>query len=242
MTFQELIDKYQDNPYGIGAQAVEFIEGKNGNSNILVFRHDDRSRLNNVEANLKSFGFEKKKMSRSTRDKAYKHRYELNLYESELNEANEEIKAQGVCKNTIFQVQKEVEKLYKDMQSKEYIDSFKTNVEVQNRGYQIKQSFDYKNLHRDKNIFPKEIVEAIYRVIGNGYLFLQPGTFFEDYFEEGKGANLEGKTFEIDPKQNYKVTYPKYPVTAKNDITKAGKDYLDTIKAQIVEIRKMLDL
>jgi hypothetical protein len=86
MTFQELKDKYKDNPYGIGAQSVEFIEGKNGNPNMLVFRHDERSRLNNVEANLKSFGFDKKKMTRSTQDKAYKYRYELNLYESELNE------------------------------------------------------------------------------------------------------------------------------------------------------------
>ena len=166
----------------------------------------------------------------------------IKLFEQFLNEANEEIKAQGVCKNSIFQVQKEVEALFKDMVKKEYIDSFKTKVEVWNRGYQIKASFDYKNLYRYEDKFPKEIVEVIYRVIGNGYLYLQPSTFFEDYFEEGKGAYLEGKAFEIAPKQNYEVTYPKYAIKGKNDITKAGKDYVDIIKAQIVEIRKMLEL
>ena len=166
----------------------------------------------------------------------------IKLFEQFLNEANEEIKAQGMCKNTIFQVQKEVEKLYKDMQSKSYIDSFKTKVEVWNRGYQLKQTFDTKSLWRNEDNMPKEIAEAIYKVTGNGYLFLQPGTFFEDYFEEGKGAYIEGKAFELFGKQDYNVTYPKYPVTSKNDITKIGKDYLDTIKAQIVEIRKMLEL
>lgn len=166
----------------------------------------------------------------------------IKLFEQFLNEANEEIKAQGMCKNTIFQVQKEVEKLYKDMQSKGYIDSFSTKVEVWNRGYQIKQNFDTKTLWRDKDKFSDEITEVIYRVTGNGYLYLQPGTFFEDYFEEGKGAYIEGKTFEIAPKQNYEVTYPKYPVATKNDITKIGKEYLDTIKTQIAEIRKSLEL
>jgi len=166
----------------------------------------------------------------------------IKLFEQFLNEANEEIKAQGICKNSIFQVQKEVEALYKDMVKKEYIDSFKTKVEVWNRGYQIKQSFDYKNLYRNEDKFSKEILEIIYRVIGNGYLYLQPSTFFEDYFEEGKGAALEGKVFEIAAKQNYDITYPKFVVKSKNDIAKAGKDYVDTIKAQIVEIRKMLEL
>ena len=166
----------------------------------------------------------------------------IKLFEQFLNEANEEIKAQGICKNSIFQVQKEVEALYKDMVKKEYIDSYKTKVEVWNRGYQIKQSFDYKNLYRNEGKFSDAIVETIYRVLGNGYLFLQPSTFFDDYFEEGKGAALEGKTFELVPKQNYEITYPKFPIKGKNDITKAGKDYVDTIKAQIVEIRKMLEL
>jgi hypothetical protein len=81
MTFQEVKDKYIDNPYGIGAQVIEFVEGERGNPSRLIFRHDDRSRLKNVEANLKSFGFEKKKMSQGTQDKAYKYRYELYLYE-----------------------------------------------------------------------------------------------------------------------------------------------------------------
>jgi len=87
MSFDEIKDKYIDNPYGIGAQAVEFVEGERGNPNRLIFRHDEKFRRDEIAKKLKAFGIPAKKMSTSTQDKAYKYRYELILQESEVNES-----------------------------------------------------------------------------------------------------------------------------------------------------------
>jgi hypothetical protein len=87
MSFQEIKDKYVDNPYGIGAQRVEYVEGKNGNSNMLIFSHDEKYRRDEIEKKLKGLGIPAKKMSKSTADKAFKFRYELTLFESAIDEA-----------------------------------------------------------------------------------------------------------------------------------------------------------
>ena len=89
MTFGEIKDKFVENPYGIGANAVEFVEGKNGNSSMLIFRHDEKHRRDQIESRLKTLGISPKKMSKSTADKAYKYRYELILHENVLEETNE---------------------------------------------------------------------------------------------------------------------------------------------------------
>lgn len=89
MTFGEIKDKFTENPYGIGANSVEFVEGKNGNSSMLIFRHEEKHRRDQIESKLKAFGIPTKKMSKSTADKAYKYRYELILHESVLEETNE---------------------------------------------------------------------------------------------------------------------------------------------------------
>jgi hypothetical protein len=87
MTFDEIKDKYLENPYGIGANTVEYVEGANGNPAMLIFRHDQRSRRDQIESKLKSIGVPAKKLSKATADRAYKDRYELTMYESVVNEA-----------------------------------------------------------------------------------------------------------------------------------------------------------
>ena len=82
MSFDEIKDKYLDNPYGIGADAIEFIDSERGNSRKLIFRHGDKLSRNQIEKNLKTLGIPAKKMSKSMLDKAYKYRFELHLYES----------------------------------------------------------------------------------------------------------------------------------------------------------------
>jgi uncharacterized protein YxeA len=88
MSFEEIRDKYENNPYGIGAQSIEFVKGENGNPSMIIFRHDERSRRDQIESKLKSLGIPAKKLSKSTADKAYKYRYELNMYESALDESH----------------------------------------------------------------------------------------------------------------------------------------------------------
>jgi hypothetical protein len=89
MSFDEIKDKFVENPYGIGANVVEFIEGKNGNSSMLIFKHDEKHRRDQIESRLKTLGISPKKMSKSTADRAYKYRYELILHENVLEETNE---------------------------------------------------------------------------------------------------------------------------------------------------------
>ena len=82
MSFDEIKDKYLDNPYGIGADTIEFIDSERGNPRKLIFRHGDKRSRDQVEKNLKTLGIPAKKMSKSMQDKARKYRFELHLYES----------------------------------------------------------------------------------------------------------------------------------------------------------------
>jgi hypothetical protein len=82
MSFKDIKNKYINNPYGIGANAIEYIEGSNGN-NVLVLRFEDSYGRGQAQKELRSLGIPAKKMSNTTQDKSYKYRYELNLFESE---------------------------------------------------------------------------------------------------------------------------------------------------------------
>ena len=88
MTFQDLVDKYKDNPYGIGANSVEYVESENW-GNQLVLRFEDSYDRKEAEADLKKMGIKAKKMSKSTANKAFKYRYELTVFESTLNEGTD---------------------------------------------------------------------------------------------------------------------------------------------------------
>lgn len=83
MTVNDIKDKYLNNPYGIGANAIEYIESPTGD-NVLVLRFEDSYGRKQAEKELRSLGIPAKKMSNSTQDKAYKYRYELNLFENEI--------------------------------------------------------------------------------------------------------------------------------------------------------------
>jgi len=82
--FQELADKYKDNPYGIGANSIEYVESENPNAdNRLVLRFENNRQRNQVEANLKKMGIKAEQMSKSMADKAFMYRYELTVFEFE---------------------------------------------------------------------------------------------------------------------------------------------------------------
>ena len=85
ITFQELVDKYKDNPYGIGANSIEYVESENWGDS-LVLRFEDNYGRKEAEADLKKMGIKAKMMSKSTADKAFKYRYELTVNESKVNE------------------------------------------------------------------------------------------------------------------------------------------------------------
>ncbi len=98
MSFQEIKDKYLDNPYGIGANSVEFVEGKFGNSNRLVFRSESKYDRDKVADKLKALGIPAKKIAKSIADKAFMYRYELDLFENEVSESEEAVNESGLIK------------------------------------------------------------------------------------------------------------------------------------------------
>ena len=114
LTFDQIKDKFTNNPYGIGAQVVTYEE--RGHSNRLIFKHDERSRRDDIESKLKTLGVSAKKLSKSTADKAYKYRYELTLYENEdfVNEALKDISIGDAEAELIFEEIKRLTKLHKD--------------------------------------------------------------------------------------------------------------------------------
>jgi hypothetical protein len=78
-TFDELKNKFIENPYGIGAQLVVYKEGKNGYPDRLIFKHEEKYKRDQIQSRLKTLGVPSKSMSRYTENKAYKYRYELIL-------------------------------------------------------------------------------------------------------------------------------------------------------------------
>jgi hypothetical protein len=81
---------YKDNPYGIGASRVVMMGS--GNKRILVFRHEDSRGRDQIIQKLKAMGIPANKITKSTTEKGYQYRYEVNLFESEIFDINEAAK------------------------------------------------------------------------------------------------------------------------------------------------------
>jgi hypothetical protein len=88
--FDKIAMDYEDNPYGIGASRVELTGS--GNKRILVFRHKDTRGQDQIIKNLKAMGVPPKKVTKSTAEKGYEYRYEVNLFESEIINIDEAAK------------------------------------------------------------------------------------------------------------------------------------------------------
>lgn len=86
----------------------------------------------------------------------------------------------------------------------------------------------------------KKLIEFIYKVSGNTSISLQPSTWFEEYFEEGTGAKLEGTAFDYDYMAKHNDKYPKFDIKSKSDIDKAAKEFVEFIKNQISEIQNKI--
>ena len=110
MSFQDLVNKYKDNPYGIGASSIEYVESENW-GNQLILRFEDNYSRKETEAELKKMGIKAKKMSKSTADKAFKYRYELTVFESKVNEEYVEL---GIFMNPTKELTQAFSKWYRE--------------------------------------------------------------------------------------------------------------------------------
>jgi hypothetical protein len=162
----------------------------------------------------------------------------VKLFESFLNEENETIKAQGACKNAMFILQKDINNLLKRMTDMGILSNYNTKVEIYNTGYQLKINTTLVHKYV-KDMTPAEDFASSF-AWANSYIWLQPGSFFESYLEEGKGAYMEGKGLQLG--KDTKDTYPKYDIKSKSDIDKYAKEFVKTVQSQIAEAYSKLEL
>jgi hypothetical protein len=80
--FDKIANEYVENPYGIGASSVELAGEKLG-QRMLHFRCENSYDRDKVMQNLKGMGVPANKMTKSTQDKGYKYKYEVNIFEGE---------------------------------------------------------------------------------------------------------------------------------------------------------------
>jgi len=155
----------------------------------------------------------------------------VKLFEEFINEANEEILAQGACKNAMFIAQKEVDKFLKVVEKRGMIQNPKTKVSPYNSGYEM--SISFKQDWRLVSELPKEEQEAGQHLFGlTSSISMQPSTFFESSLEEGT-AKIEGVTLNVSRDMLHEEKYPKWNVKSKGDIKKVQKEYVEIIKRQI---------
>jgi len=163
-------------------------------------------------------------------------------YQEILKEENELIKTQGLCKNAMFILKKEINPILEKLLDNGFIKSFDSKVKIWNSGYQIK--FDLKNDCWNKYRGIKfqdipEVEQKISRIIDDmNMIYLQPTTFFEETLEKGTPTRLEGKIFQINKNQ---TDYPYFEVNSKQDIPKKVKEYIEIIRDQIKEIDQLLN-
>ena len=164
----------------------------------------------------------------------------LQSYDEFLNESNELIKAQGACKNVIFQIQKDVDKFFENLLKEGYLRSYSSKVKPYNAGYQL--TIDVKQDYKGGK--PTEKEEFIYSFISaNDSLYLQPDSWFEENLLDKTGTKISGKGLLTPMNQkNYKDKFPEYPITSKRDIDGATKAFIKHIKNQIIEIEEYLNV
>lgn len=163
----------------------------------------------------------------------------LQSYDEFLNESNELIKAQGACKNAIFQIQKDVDKFYGNLLKEGYLRGYSSKVKPYNSGYELNINAiqDYKGGK------PTEKEEFIYSFVSaNTSLYLQPDTWFEENLLDKTEAKIKGNSLVTPTNQkNYKDKYPEYHITSKQDINGATKAFIKHIKNQIAEVEEYLN-
>lgn len=75
ISFEKLVDDYKDNPYGLGANAIEYDSSENGNK--LILRFEDSYDRNQTIKKLKEMGVKSKHMSNFKQSSSFKYKYEL---------------------------------------------------------------------------------------------------------------------------------------------------------------------
>lgn len=166
----------------------------------------------------------------------------LKLFEQFINEANEIIKAQEVCKDAIFMAKRQIDEFYNFVQKENMLKNFtfSSKIEPYNNGYQLayKTKWDWASF-REPESYP--LAKKIGMIIdANGYVYLQPVSFFESNLQESGKSHIEGKTFIIEKDQPYEITYPKYLITKKDDLKKIPKLFNDALKESLKKVKESL--
>lgn len=141
-----------------------------------------------------------------------------NMIRKIIKEENELLKAQSQCKAAIFQIKKRIDPLLQRWVEEGFFTMAQSKVEAYNNGYQLKIN---RNENWGKIGDATNEEKNVFRIVDQT-IYLQPGTFFDEYFQEKKGAYLEGA--EYSTVENYKSV--RYPIQQRQDIATACKRFV----------------
>lgn len=161
----------------------------------------------------------------------------IKLFEQFINEANELIKAQSVCKNAIFASKKIIDDFLDTVKSAGIISEYSTKVSTYNQGYELKLKLDYD--FRKKLTDSEEDLLTI--LTGSSYIFLQPSSFFQEDIDRGEANKIEGKVISTVRNLPYNKLYPYWVIKSKSDIPRVHKEFVDIIKGQLDEMKKLIN-
>ena len=161
----------------------------------------------------------------------------VKMFESFINEANELVKAQSDCKAAMFQLQKDVDKLFQDIVKAGYLKSFTTKITPWNDGYEL----SIRSKDNWKEDYAKETPFILDWTYNNTNLYLQPATFFENALEKGEATYLEAELLKFREDKSL-VASKRYAINSKADIPKAAKEYIKDVRDQIEIVRKKGEL
>lgn len=157
-----------------------------------------------------------------------------------LNEENELLKAQDASKGSMFLAKKAIDPILAKLKKGNLIKSFKTTVSPYNSGYElkIKLKVNYDSFFaREKDSETEKLGQILFSM--GSSLYIYPGSFFQEYLDDGDQAYIEGRFIQMSKDTNN--LYPKYPIKKKADIKNAYNQYNKSIEAQIVQLNRIVD-
>ena len=146
------------------------------------------------------------------------------------------MKAQEICKNAIFESFVDVKKVYDNLISEGLINDYEYEIEPWNNGYQLKVTteVDYKKIQTVAN---QNLVNFIY---GNVCIFIQPNTFFNDYYTDGN-ARFECRLIKSDKDQKEYVNYQIDENIEGSTMENLAKRFVVVNKARLLNILTILN-
>lgn len=157
-----------------------------------------------------------------------------------LKEENELIKTQGLCKDAIFKIKKDVDKLLEKFFDKDLLkEKITTKVAPWNDGYNLTFSKSLPRVFKDYSLEDTLYKNQNIRGFLDSYsIFIQPKTFFQDHIDAGEKAKIEAQVYILNKNDE---KFIDFDIKNKNEI-KTTIDKIYNINKKVIDtVSKELD-